>query len=153
MIAAMSLACGARVVTEPAPSDAAVCVATTPACTLPGAGAPDDACSVCVGSAICRCHDLNAPLDWRPPAGCDTEGEVCGDAGYLPDQHACQVAAVQLTMCMAHDTQGTCSGRYFSEHPHAIEPLGMEFALYHCAVCTDCASVCSHAPDFATFCR
>jgi hypothetical protein len=153
------VACGGRLLDESssstdAASDAAVCAASTPACQLPDLDAAVGACTACVGAAICQCGNLNPPLDWAPPATCESGDGVCMSTASpsLPAQAACQVGAVQMASCLAAHAHSDCSDLYFAAHPGSVEPLGMEIALFDCAACEACAEPCRNSPNAPSFC-
>jgi hypothetical protein len=151
--------CGGKVaVTSSSPEGAIdagpTCAAGTSLCDIPGLNPVVDACSQCVNRSICACGDLNAPLNWKVPKDCNLNGACNEQTQSYPESHACQVAAVSITRCMAsRRTHDDCEEPYFSAYPGSVAPMGMVFALYGCAVCKSCATECAGTPDFAIVCK
>ena len=147
--------CGGNVVVDPTASTDAgpMCAAATAACDLPGQATSDDACSACVNQALCACQD-NPKTNWLSH-DCDITGETCSVHDDPPQTHACQVVAVGMVKCMLHEPHEACQAAYFaqSQSPEADDPLGMEFNLFGCAVCSACAGPCAAlSPDFGSVC-
>jgi hypothetical protein len=151
---ALVCSCGGKELEITAEPDAApACAAASGACELPLGAAPQDACTACVDAAICQCRDLNWGT-WSVPTDCRTGGSLCTRDDTLTKTQACRVAAVEMVRCMLGKTHAECARLYFASEPDpaVIDPIGMDFGLYGCAVCTECSGPCASAPERSTMC-
>jgi hypothetical protein len=151
---ALFSSCGGREFDiTPMPDAPPACAAASSACDLPGGAPPQDACTTCVDDAICQCKDLNWDT-WGVPTDCETGGSACTRDDVPTKTQACKVAAVEMVRCMLGKTHAACASSYFGSEPNPalIDPIGMDFGLYGCAVCTTCAGPCAAAPELNTMC-
>jgi hypothetical protein len=147
---AVLVACGGRTVSNEVPDAAEVgspreagllCAADSTECALPGATLAPGACTY---ASLCACHDLSAQGRDFPPS-CVAAEDPCYESAAMTTDPACQVAAVQMARCLITEPDMTCRSFYFMAHPAAqlVEPIGMEIALYQCAVCNgECPGPC-----------
>jgi hypothetical protein len=135
------------------PEAAPACAAASSACELPGGAPPQDECTTCVNQAICECKDLNWGT-WNVPTTCETAGSVCMTGDVPTKTLACEVAATEVVRCMVGKTHAACASLYFGSDPNPklMDPIGMDFGLYGCAVCAKCAGPCATAPELNTMC-
>jgi hypothetical protein len=146
--------CGGKELDITATPDAApACAAASSACDLPGGAPAQDACTACVDDVICQCKDLNWST-WNVPTDCETGSSVCTKDDAPTKTAACKVAAVQMVRCMLGKTHADCASLYFGSEPNPvlIDPIGMDFGLYGCAVCAACVGPCAAAPELNTMC-
>jgi hypothetical protein len=151
---ALVASCGGKELETAAALDAApVCAAASSACELPGGAPPPDACTACVDEAICQCRALNWNT-WSVPTDCHAGGSVCTKDDAPTTTHACKVAAVEMVRCMLAKTHADCASLYFGSDPDPalIDPIGMDYGLYECAVCAGCSEPCASAPELDSAC-
>jgi hypothetical protein len=63
------------------------------------------------------------------------------------------MVAVGMVKCAVSSSFGACQAAYFAGHPERMDPVGLAFNLYDCAVCSQCAQPCANAHDFDLFCN